>query len=280
MVYHPNRTDVTEDRVQFETPEDVDLEFDLAGPASRMAAAMVDYLIIAVVMLAAVAALAGAGVVAVDLKNLASPETLFELGALATAILIFTFTFINIFYFVACEWMLSGQSLGKRALGLRVVRDGGYALSFGASFLRNVVRIVDMLPGPYFVGLFSVVLSRDKKRLGDLVAGTVVVRQEQVRPPAPRFVGQTYGGLEMRRFDLTRAHLARLDGGALELLDGYFDRIDALSPELRRSLTRDVSAGLAERMQIDLSGRTVEEEEALLLETYLALREHLQAASL
>lgn len=271
---------MTQDRVQFETPEDVDLEFDLAGPASRMAAAIIDYLIIGVVMLAAVATLAAAGVVALDLKNLAAPQTLFELGALATAILIFTFTFINIFYFVAGEWLLSGQSPGKRALGLRVVRDGGYALTFGSSFLRNVVRIVDMLPGPYFVGLFSVLLSRDRKRLGDLVAGTIVVRHGEVRPPPARFVGQTYGGLEVRRFDLTRDHLARLDAGALELLDGYFDRIDGLSTEVRTSLTHDVATGLARRMQLDLSGRSGEDEEALLFETYLALREHLQAGSL
>ncbi len=271
---------VTEDLVRFETPEDVDLEFDLAGPASRMAAAMIDYLVILVVMLGAVAAMVAAGVIAVDLRRLASSELLSELGALAVALLLFTFTFINIAYFVGCEWFLSGQSIGKRALGLRVVRDGGYALTFGASFLRNVSRMIDMLPGPYFVGLFSVMLSRDRKRLGDLIAGTIVVRHGHATAPAARFLGETYAGLVRRRFDLTRAHLGRLDAAVLELLDGYFERIDGLEPAYKRTLTGDVARSLARRMEIDLEGRTEEDEAALLFETYLALREHLAAAAL
>jgi uncharacterized RDD family membrane protein YckC len=268
---------VTEDLVRFETPEDVDLEFDLAGPASRMAAAMIDYFLILLVMAAAVVALVAGGVVVLDLRTLASPETLFELGALATAILLFTFTFINVGYFVACEWFLSGQSLGKRALGLRVVRDGGYALTFGASFLRNVGRMIDMLPGPYFVGLFSVMLSQERKRLGDFIAGTIVVRHGRTEAPKARFAGESYAALVERRFELTREHLARLDAGALELLDGYFDRIDRIETPYRKTLTDNVASGLARRMSIDLAGRSDEEKAALLFETYLALREHLQA---
>jgi uncharacterized RDD family membrane protein YckC len=268
---------VTEDVVRFETPEDVHLEFDLAGPASRMAAAMIDYFVIGLVMTAAVLVFVAAGVIAVDLRQLASPETLMELGALAVAVLLFTFTFINVAYFVGCEWFLSGQSLGKRALGLRVVRDGGYALTFGASFLRNVGRLVDMLPGPYFVGLFSVMLSSQRKRLGDFIAGTVVVRHGKIEAPRARFVGETYAGLPDKRFVLTREHLARLDPTSLELLDGYFDRIDRLDPAYRSTLTGNVAAGLAKRMGIELAGRSDEDRAALLLETYLALREHFSA---
>jgi uncharacterized RDD family membrane protein YckC len=268
---------VDEDRVRFETPEDVELEFDLAGPASRMAAAMIDYAIIGVVMVAMVAVFASAGLVAIDLDDLASPETLLELGALASALLVFTFGVINVGYFVGCEWFFSGQSIGKRALGLRVVRDGGYALTFGASFLRNIARIVDMLPGPYFVGLFAVLVSRSRKRLGDLIAGTIVVRHGRVAAPDLRFPGVTYAGLEKRRFDLSKEHLSRLDAECLELLDGYFDRVATLAPDHRERLTSSVAAGLARRMQIDLEGRRADEE-SLLVEAYLALREHLRAS--
>jgi uncharacterized RDD family membrane protein YckC len=266
---------LTEDLVRFETPEDVHLEFDLAGPASRMAAAMIDYFLIGAVMAAAVIALVAAGVVALDLRTLASPDALLEMGALAAAILLFTFTFINVAYFVACEWFLSGQSVGKRILGLRVVRDGGYALTFGASFLRNVGRLIDMLPGPYFVGLFAVMLSRERKRLGDFIAGTIVVRHGHSEAPKARFAGQTYATLTDRRFDLSRDHLAKLDASALELLDGYFDRIDRIDVGYRRGLTESVASGLAKRMGIDLAGRTDEDRTALLFEIYLALREHL-----
>lgn len=265
-----------EDRVHFETPEDVDLAFDLAGPASRMAAAIVDHAVIGVLMLAAAAVLITGGIVAIDLADLSSWDAMAEVGAFGAAVLFFVFSFINVTYFLASEWFLGGQSLGKRLFHLRVVREGGYALNFGASFLRNVARLVDILPGTYLVGLFSVLLSARRKRLGDLIAGTIVVRHGRDKIPTARFVGKTYAGLENRIFSITKSQVARLDADTLELLDGYFDRADAIAPQYREKLTRDVANGIAKRMELDLSARPLSDLEALLYETYLALREKLQ----
>ena len=74
------------------------------------------------------------------------------------------------------EITTNGQSIGKRALGLRVIKEGGYPIGFSDAAIRNLVRIVDFLPFCYGVGLFSMLINRDWRRLGDLAAGTLVIK--------------------------------------------------------------------------------------------------------
>jgi hypothetical protein len=78
-------------------------------------------------------------------------------------------------YPVFFEVLGSGQTLGKRVLRLRVLMNDGLPVTWEASLLRNLLRVVDALPGAYTVGLISTLLSRDFQRVGDLVAGTLVV---------------------------------------------------------------------------------------------------------
>lgn len=263
------------DRVRFETPEDVALSFDLAGPGSRAAAALVDYFIIALIVLALIAALAGAGAIALRVRDLIDPDALGELGGFAIAVLIAVIGGVNTFYFVASEWFLSGQSVGKKLFGLRVVRDGGYAVSFSASLIRNVMRVVDMLPGVYLVGLLSVTLSKERRRLGDFVAGTLVVRDAKHEAPVTHFSGTRYSTLADRQFSLTRDQVDRLGREALSLLEGYFARVAAMDEDSARALTRSIASGLAARMEVALDPNDDGKARALLTETYLALREHL-----
>ena len=93
------------------------------------------------------------------------------LGGLAT------FAILN-GYFILFEWLLSGQTPGKRLIGIRVIKMGGYSLRFLDVLLRNLMRVVDFLPLLYGVGAASLVLTSRCQRLGDLVAGTLVVHQE------------------------------------------------------------------------------------------------------
>lgn len=78
-------------------------------------------------------------------------------------------------YWVVCELWLDGQSLGKRALGLRVVNSDGTPVTWLPSVTRNLLRVVDALPGLYGVGLASCLIDAQSRRLGDIVAGTLVV---------------------------------------------------------------------------------------------------------
>ena len=90
-------------------------------------------------------------------------------------------------YYLLCEGLFDGRTLGKRLLGLRAVRDGGYSVGFAASAVRNLMRIVDLQPVfTYLVGIAGIAISKSGKRLGDVVAGTIVVREAMVRQPVAR----------------------------------------------------------------------------------------------
>ena len=150
-----------EDRISIATPEGVDLQLTLAGLGSRAAARIVDQLIqtgvlIAIAVLAAVAG--GDG-------DVAGPVFL---------VLLFL---VQFGYDVLFETLGSGRTPGKRWSGLRVVRSDGGPVGFVASAVRNLVRLIDFLPGVYAVGMASVVASRRNQRLGDMAASTVVVRE-------------------------------------------------------------------------------------------------------
>ena len=155
-----------------ETPESVAFAYELAGIGSRGIALVLDMLalgllfageaaIAAVVYFALNAAIPGDGVaVAAWVFGTA--------GVLAFA------TYWG--YFVYGEVFRNGRTWGKRRMGLRVVRDDGSRVGVLDSVIRNVLRLVDMLPGNYLIGMGCVIFSRRNKRLGDMAAGTVVVR--------------------------------------------------------------------------------------------------------
>ena len=155
-----------EDRYVVATPEGVSLDTVLAGLGSRLAAFSLDFLIqvafFAVVAVAVAEILSGGG----------ETSQLLAAGVLALVALL---DFIG--YFVVCEMLWSGRSVGKRAAGTRVVRVGGGPVGFWSSLLRNAVRLVDMFPAPlYLVGSVLVLATPRNQRLGDLLGGTVVIR--------------------------------------------------------------------------------------------------------
>jgi uncharacterized RDD family membrane protein YckC len=91
-------------------------------------------------------------------------------------------------YFVVFEWAWRGQTPGKRWLKLRVIREDGRPITFFEAAARNLLRIFDMMPWLgvplYSIGLVSVFVSRRDQRIGDMVAGTVVVREREVQAPS------------------------------------------------------------------------------------------------
>jgi uncharacterized RDD family membrane protein YckC len=151
-----------EDRITIETPEGVSLQLALAGVGSRFAAAVIDWLIQAAIFIALLIVLVQVG----------------DVGLAIFAVVSFLLLFG---YDVAFEVLASGRTPGKRANGLRVVREGGRPITFTASAIRNLIRVIDLLPGTYLVGAISVIVSPRNQRLGDLAAGTLVVRDRPRR---------------------------------------------------------------------------------------------------
>ena len=165
----------TADLLSVETPESVAFDYRLAGLASRGFALMIDAVIIT-----------GIGIV----ETLVAWGIWALLGAVSKALQVSSATwivagtlvafFITAYgYFLIGEVRGQGQTWGKRWMGLRVVRDDGSRVRFGDSVIRNLIRLVDFLPGNFTVGMVSIMVTRQHKRLGDMAAGTVVVRDDR-----------------------------------------------------------------------------------------------------
>lgn len=152
-----------------ETPESVAFTYELAGLGSRGLALLVDTaFLVAIIAVELIIDLAITWVVAWSTGKYNLIWSLAIFGIVA---------FVTYWgYFMWLEYAGNGRTPGKRRVGIRVVRDDGGRISFGDSAVRNLIRIADLLPGMYGLGIASVVFSSKGKRLGDLAAGTVVVR--------------------------------------------------------------------------------------------------------
>ena len=167
-----------EQTVDVETPELVVLTYSIAGIGSRAMAAITDLLLVAAafVLLGIVWALviAAGGFAGFDLS-----------GSWGIALLIIVQFALLWGYYVLFEGLMDGQTPGKRLHRIRVVREGGYSVTFGTSAVRNLIRVIDMQPVFfYLVGMISVLATRRGRRLGDIVAGTIVVREDARSAPA------------------------------------------------------------------------------------------------
>jgi len=170
MTFHDSaRLDLVtyEDRISIPTPEGVELELVLAGVGSRLVATVIDYLVKGAILLA--------------LWIIGTAVGGDEVGGFLLAGLVVASFLVWFGYDVAFETLASGRTPGKRAAGLRVVRLGGEPVGFLASAVRNLLRLVDSLPGLYAVGALSVLFSRRNQRLGDLVSGVTSFELVTVR---------------------------------------------------------------------------------------------------
>ncbi|HZT96988.1 MAG TPA: RDD family protein [Chloroflexota bacterium] len=154
-----------------ETPEAVALSYELAGIGTRFVAALIDLVVI---------------VGMAELLSLATVGLIFLAGILGSffldAAIIFTLTsYFLLFwgYYIAFETFWSGQTPGKRSIGVRVIKVDGRQIRFVDALVRNLVRIVDFLPSLYGLGLLVMFIGRQPRRLGDYAAGTVVVKERK-----------------------------------------------------------------------------------------------------
>ena len=219
--------------IDVETPELVVFSYTIAGVGSRALAAVIDSLLCIVAII----------VIALTLSVLtptSSPGTapgIFD--AWAAAIFIIAIFCLLWGYYVLFEGLADGQTPGKRLLRLRVVRDGGYSVTFGASAVRNLMRIIDIQPLPcYAVGIVSVLFTRSGKRLGDIVGGTIVVREalvKQLAPPASSVISEPPP--------------ATLDAALTEeefsVLERFMERRGSLDTDRRTELAAQLTARLA-----------------------------------
>lgn len=169
----------SEETLIIETPERVHLEFALASIGNRFLACMVDHLIqIITVILVSVAV---ESIIRLS-KGVSSStflsEEVAELPKWVIAIMIIVVFLLFTSYFAFFEWLWNGQTPGKKLLRLRVIREDGRPITLWESVARNLLRLFDIMPLPFYsIGFIAVFLSGRDQRIGDLFAGTVVVRE-------------------------------------------------------------------------------------------------------
>jgi len=148
------------------TPSNIEIEYRLAGAGSRLAAFVIDFLLqIIFCLLLAFAILFGI----YDFQYIT-----IHLEGYPLALVIISWFLVYFCYFIFSEMLMNGQSVGKRIFGLRVIRDNGQPINLSQSMVRNLFRaVLDII----YIGLFCIMFSKKNKRIGDMVAGTVVVAE-------------------------------------------------------------------------------------------------------
>jgi uncharacterized RDD family membrane protein YckC len=220
------------------TPERVSFDYQVAGLGTRAIAQILDLLIISVILAAVYFVALAISIV----------------GSVTATLVALIGSFVVIFgYFWLSESLWSGQTIGKKAFRLRAVGDRGEPLTFAQAGIRNIVRIVDFLPYAYGVGLIVLFANGKGKRLGDLAAGTIVVKDSDhvglwqlpgarwpaagapLTPPPPAYAPASAAELTLRR----------LDPEVRRFVASYARRRPELSMEVRVRLATQVQSSLS-----------------------------------
>lgn len=209
--------------LEVETPEHVVLDYEIAGLGSRALAALVDHVLLLIWLLALASVL----------------PRLLPAGLGLRQAFMAVVSFASVWgYFTFFEALRNGQTPGKRWLGIRVVQDTGHAVTMGSAVARNLLRIADFLPPPYLIGALFVGIHPRGKRLGDLVAATVVVRDQpqeaSAHPEAAAEPGEPAG-------------VPELSDAEFHFLREYAERAAQLTPEIRARVAGRLTQRLAER---------------------------------
>ena len=230
-----------------ETPEHVDVRLELAGVGSRLAAAVLDTLLIW---------LAGLGLFLVNASFMSDAS---EASSWGTALVILLLFLLFWGYFTLFEGLNGGRTPGKQALGIRVVMDTGRPITGSAAVVRNLVRLLDcyfpLLPAlPALIMMF---VQRSNKRLGDMAAGTIVVRDK----PTGWSLGVAPGVVD----EPIEAGPPELSEEEFRLLDRFLSRLHELAPGVRDRIAMD----LARRFEARIPRRT-KDVEGYLVEVFTA----------
>jgi uncharacterized RDD family membrane protein YckC len=258
------------DQLSIDTPELVSIDLLLAGIGSRCLAVLIDYLIQGVTVWIGILLFAALG----SGNAGSAPATHMSASSAykwALAIVIAIPFLLHWGYFTLFEAFWHGQTPGKRLMKLRVIQQSGRALGLFESMGRNLIRFIDMLPGFYFVGALCVFVSRRQQRLGDMVAGTLVVHSTPVDTPFVPAGGRTFTAASFERpveeepsprsSGLQADAVGRLNHEDLQMIDNFLGR--------RLDLPLDVRAKLAEKLARHMASKMLQERPGTSDETFL-----------
>lgn len=263
--FSPGRFD--HDQLTIDTPEQVSLRFPVAGIGSRFLAVFADTVLQVLVYLAVV--------LIFWLIVSAAPKT--AAGQLSrsgekwlVAVIIIIHFLMYWGYFALFEAFKNGQTPGKMLFKLRVIQDSGRQITFFESMTRNLIRVVDLIPGFYLAGVVTMLCNLQHKRLGDLAAGTLVVHERKMEEPL-------WGGAGARtmtasiyappveaviprqapsEFNIPADAVARLSSDDLSVVDRFFHRILDMDLDTRANLAERLATQMAAKMRFEIPDGT------------------------
>jgi uncharacterized RDD family membrane protein YckC len=226
------------EKLIIETPEQTSIEFPLAGIGSRFLAVLIDTLIQGAVLILLGLIFMGLGL-GFRSAGFAGSQTA---GVWIVAILIFLYFLLMYGYFILFESIWNGQTPGKRLTHLRVIKDSGQPITAIDAVGRNLLRIVDQLPFAYGIGVLCSWISPQSKRLGDYVAGTVVVHEKPFETVAPLWNAPAQAATHQYGAN-------RLTPEEIALVEMFLSRRNALDAGVRY----DTAAGIVRRIESKLT---------------------------
>lgn len=261
---------MNEDHLDIKTPEFVSIQFQIAGLGSRSAAFIIDQLLLMAFNILSLI------ILFFVLDGMSKMEFIFIGNSLPIAITIIALFLANTGYFFVYEFFSGGRTLGKKLMGIRVIQENGHSITLLSSFIRNLIRIIDSLPTAYFLGIIMIFFHSKHKRLGDLVAGTIVVHERSAKRKkklSPLENELDSRGLSKDNLTLDEWTLKSLGMKDWKLVKTYASRFLQIPLDERNQLTEQIAELLFPKIGMDPSGRMITELENILLVLYIVLRE-------
>lgn len=226
-------------RVTLSTPESVELEFTLAGIGNRAYALMIDYLIWGAIL---IAVLFTWGILSTQIPE----DIISEIAPWIFAITLLIIFFIYVGYFVFFETLWQGQTPGKRFVKIRVIQDSGKPIGIQQATLRALLRPID---DTLFIGVLFIVFNGKEKRLGDLLAATIVVQEER-NTTKDKFTISDQAQAVANQL-LEDSNIAALLPDDFAVIREYLKRREDMEPNAKLELSRKLGKQLKDLINLE-----------------------------
>jgi uncharacterized RDD family membrane protein YckC len=232
-------------RVILLTPESVELEFTLAGIGNRAYALLIDYILLGLILIGFFITWLFLNTQITELaESLLGNSDRLWLWLIAIEVLIGFFIYVG--YFVFFEALWQGQTPGKRYVKIRVIRDDGRPITLQQSTLRALLRPID---DSFFLGVFLIALGKREKRLGDWLAGTLVIQEERPLSSANFVLSEEAKSLAKQI--QAEANLSRMLPEDFVVIREYLQRSGTMIPQARAELSQQLAHQVKEVIALE-----------------------------
>ncbi len=233
--------------IHIETPEKIRFTYNISEIGTRIAAYIMDVVIQILAIVLVLILLFASGALYKDFFSIfdfgsATPDLI----SLVMAFLFILYFFIQWLYFILFEVLLNGQSPGKKMMKIRVIRSNGEALDFSTIVIRNLLRAVDSFPVFHFLGGLVTMIDKKARRLGDIVADTLVVHELPLYLKEPDFITNA----RITTLDKSLKMEKKLNEEELYILRRFLNDYEKLPPDNQEKLAANLAEEIRKKLNI------------------------------